>query len=136
MVKKFIIQIHMYYQIASNLFWWFLWQQKHLYNNKSSWTYAYFIFAYLHFLLPCPYLYLISWIQSARLSIRFDNALAINLVVSINFNLQDMIFDLRFFPLLPILFTSLVIRTWKVMYSYYVRLYNLVLHQNVLLALL
>ena len=33
----------------------------------------------------------ILWISSARLSIRFDHELAMNLTLSINFNLYDML---------------------------------------------
>ena len=41
----------------------------------------------LQFLLLCPYLPLVLSIPSARLLTRFDNGLAINLALSIHFNL-------------------------------------------------
>ena len=48
-------------------------------------TFCYSRFPHVsHFLLSCSYLDLILLIPSARLSVRFDNELAINLTLSIN----------------------------------------------------
>ena len=85
---------------SSNFFQQFPLQQKHLYTIKSSLSFAYsrqhlqslcLIPHSSHFLLSCPYFLLILWSTSAILSTRFDNELAITLVLSINVNLQDMV---------------------------------------------
>ena len=46
----------------------------------------------LQSLLLCSYLHLFLWIHSARLLMKLDNELALNLVLSINFNLSNMVF--------------------------------------------
>ena len=68
-----------------------------------------------HLLSWCPYLHLISWIPSERLLIRFDIEIAINLALSINFNIEDIFFvtPSKFFSILVTLFS---IGTAKVMY--------------------
>ena len=96
---------------------------KHLYFIKSSlklacsrkqWQYLYFILQ-IHFLSSCLYLHLILWIPSARLLTRFDNELAMNLVLSINCNMEEMYFVISY-PFLSILVTSFSLGTMKVMY--------------------
>ena len=77
-------------------------QHKHFYTIETSLTFVYsrqhsqFLHLMLQdsyfFLLSCLYLLLILWIPSARLFTKFSNELVINLMLSINFNLQDMIF--------------------------------------------
>ena len=71
-------------------------ESKHLYSIKSSLNfiypgkqpqYLYLIPQFSHFLSSCPYLRLILWIPSERLLARFDIGLAINLTLSISYNM-------------------------------------------------
>ena len=68
---------NLFFKFSPKFFWKFLLRHKHFYFIKSSLAFVYsrqqsqtlyFIQHVLHFLLTCPYLHLISWIFSARLS--------------------------------------------------------------------
>ena len=72
-------------------------------------------FASFTFLSSCLYLHLILWIPSDRLLTRFDNELAINLVLSVNCNIWDIFFVISS-PILSIVVTSFFIGTVKVMH--------------------
>ena len=85
-----------------------------VYSRKQSQSF-YLILQVSYFLPPCLYLHWILWISSARLLIRFDNELAINLVLLINCYLLDIVFMISF-PFLSILVTSFSFGTEKVMY--------------------
>ena len=77
-------------------FWVILLQNKYSYSIKLSLTFQYsrqrsqylcLIPHVSHILLSCPCLHLILRILSTRLLTRYDNELAINLTLSINYNL-------------------------------------------------
>ena len=82
---------------------------------KKALTDTVFNSASFTFLSPCPYLHLMLWIPSVRLLTRFDIKLAINLALSMNCNLRDIVFLISF-PFSSILTTSFFIRTEKVMH--------------------
>ena len=87
-------------------------------------TYDLCIFSHVsHFLHSCPHLHLILWIPTARLSTSFENELAVNLAISINFSLLDMIF-VSYFPFLSILLTYLVTGTEMILNFQYFLLNN------------
>ena len=105
-------------------------EHKHLYSIKPSlkyslkdyfmylrkqWQYLYLIPQVLHFLSLCLHLHLILWIPSERLLTRFDNELAINLVLSINCNMYKIFFG-TCSPFWSILVTSFSIENVKVIY--------------------
>ena len=84
---------HQFLQLSSNFFLKFLLRHKHLYSIKSSLTFDYskqhshslYLIPHVSLFLPTPCLRLISWIPVARLLKRFDNKLAIDLALSINY---------------------------------------------------
>ena len=99
-------------------------QHKHLYSTKLSlkflyWRkqsqYLYLILQVSHFFSSRPYFHLTLWIPSGRLLIRFGNELAINLALSINCNLWDIIFVISSL-FLSIFVTPFSIGTENVMY--------------------
>ena len=94
-----------------------------MYSIKSSSKFAYsrqhsqslYLIPHVwHVLLLCSYLYLNLWIPSAGLSTRFDE-LAINLVLSRNYNLQNIVFMISC-PFSSILLTSFVAGSEKILY--------------------
>ena len=88
------------------------------------------------FLSPCRYLHLILRILSARLSTKFDNEFYINFELSINFNLQDMVFVISS-PFLVIFFDLFFSLELKNLFVYlYVALESYVVLQTPLIALL
>ena len=72
---------------------------------RKQWQYLYLILQFLHFLSLCPNLHLILRLPSESLLIRFDNDFAINLAISINYNMSDISFIVSS-PFLSILTTS------------------------------
>ena len=100
-----------FFKSSSNFFLKFLLQNKHLHAIKSTLTFLYsrqhsqsfYLLPHsLRFMLLCPYLHLILWTPSARLSRTFDSKFVKNLALSINFILLDMVLLLISFTFLPI----------------------------------
>ena len=123
-LENFYVLKYRLFKSSSNFFWQFLLQHKHLHSIKLSLTFVYsrrklqslYLSPHaLPFLSLCSSLHLILWIPLARLLTRFDSKFVINLALSINCNLSDMIFLISF-PFLSILATSFSNGTDKVMY--------------------
>ena len=87
---------------------------KLIYSRKQS-QYSYLIPKVPNFLSLCPYLHLILWTPSEKLSTRFNNELAINLALLTNCNMQGIFFVISS-PFLSILASSFSFGTVKVMY--------------------
>ena len=85
-----------------------------LYSKKQL-QYLYLIPPVSHFLLSCPNLHLILWSTSERLLTRFDNELAINIVLSLKCKMEDIFFVI-YSSFLSILVTSFSIGTKTGMY--------------------
>ena len=98
-LENLYVLTNLFLKSSSNFLWYFFLQHKQLYSTKSSMMLVYLrqhlqyfdLILVSHFLSWCPYLNLILWIPSARLLTRFDNELAINLTVSINCNLYNIL---------------------------------------------
>ena len=76
-------------------------QNKHLYTTKLSLTFVYstqnhslciWSQTFCIFLISCFYLHWVSWILSPRSLTKLNKKLDINLTLSTNFNLRDMVF--------------------------------------------